>query len=133
MNNRQSAIESQLRLGRPVLSYTVGKSMWPLIVEGKNHVAVVPVSLRRPRIGDVVLVSSKGFFILHRLIFRKGGSAYTQGDNCDNGEWVSHDDIVGVLITVYTRDSMKKISLDSMKMRLKGYLRVLNVLIRKIL
>ena len=96
-----------------VVSFTKGVSMWPLIKQGRNYVAIKPLE-GEPKNNDILLFEQirKGetTCILHRLI-RKNGDVYvTRGDNCINCEYIRREDIIGKVTDIYKRGSEKHIS-----------------------
>ena len=60
-----------------------GASMHPAIVGGSR---VLLSFSAVPRLGDVVLFERDGRAILHRIVWRRGGTIVTRGDGCSSPE-----------------------------------------------
>ena len=124
MNSEYSNLQKELQAGKPVIVFTTGTSMEPLLYDkGKKHathVIVEPVS-EELTIGDMPLVLLRdGRYMIHRIvqIVRAQDEFYyiTRGDNCVGSEKISKDAVVGVVTTVYRKGK-------EIKMTDKGYLR----------
>ncbi len=98
MDSIEGVLQQQ---GYLVLS-TVGKSMWPLIREGRDSVKLEAI-YRKIVKNDVVLYRSKsGMMILHRVTAIRG-KTYTC---CGDSQWVgekdiSESDLIAVLTGIY--------------------------------
>ena len=75
-------IASLLARGVEVTVAVKGRSMRPLLVEGRDHVTLRRCIIDDVRRGDVVLAreSGCGRVLLHRVIRRDGGTLVLQGD-----------------------------------------------------
>lgn len=98
-----TTLEHELRAGRPMITRTTGRSMEPLLYEGKTHVVIEP--LRAPLVpGDLpVYRRPDGVYIIHRLISVRDGVFRTRGDNCLTGEEVPQAWMVGIVTQIYRR------------------------------
>ena len=72
MNKEVTKIRDELQAGRPVISFTSGVSMEPLLHDKRKknatHVLIVPVT-DTCKVGDMPLVFMKdGRYVLHRII-----------------------------------------------------------------
>ena len=81
------------------LTYSnVGRSMMPLLKEGRDLFTVERMEGRR-KVGDVVLYRRPpDKYVLHRVVEVKDGSYVILGDNCANREYgITDEDILGVM------------------------------------
>ena len=88
------------RDGRLVFS-TVGKSMLPLIREGKDLVVICPAPSALKR-NDVILYKrNDGQYVLHRIVAIRSDGLVTRGDNCCSKEChIQIGQVVGILQAV---------------------------------
>lgn len=101
MNNMPSALEQQVRSGRPVVSFTVGDSMEPLLYNRSTRVVICQVD-RQLRPGELPLYRRpNGRFIMHRIIRADADHYYTRGDNRCGLEMVPRDWVLGVVTEIY--------------------------------
>lgn len=94
-------IASLLARGVEVTVAVKGRSMRPLLVEGRDHVTLRRCIIDDVRLGDVVLAreSGCGRVLLHRVIRRDGDTLVLQGDgNRVQTETVSASEVVGVAV-----------------------------------
>ena len=114
MNSSSISLEDILKQ-RGVLVYTnKGKSMFPLIKEGKD-VLVITSQTQTIALFDIILTKRpSGRYILHRIVRKnKDGTFDIAGDNsykCDRG--IKHTEIIGKLTTIIRDD--KKNELNSL-------------------
>lgn len=111
MSVQYSTIAAQLAQGHTVVSYTKGRSMEPLLYEGRSYVVLAP--LRSPlAVGDLPLFRrADGNYVLHRLVAMDDHWYYTRGDNCLGVERVPRDQMLGVVIEIVRKG--RTISLQS--------------------
>jgi len=98
-----SSIEEEIRKNGRFVYSNRGRSMLPLIREGKDVVVLVsPVfPLRKYDVPLFKPAHFDGRYILHRIVKVKDGSYVIRGDNCISCEYgVKDEDIVGVLSAV---------------------------------
>lgn len=93
--------EQVLAQGRPLVYYTVGDSMQPLLYQRDTHVVV-----RRPdgrlKPGDIALYHRPaGSYVLHRVIRVQDGCYLIRGDNCLSMEHVPDEWVIGVVTAVF--------------------------------
>lgn len=101
MSEPFSALEQQVRSGRPVVSFTVGDSMEPLLHDRTTRV-VIRRADRPLRPGELPLYRRPdGRFIMHRIIRADAGHYYTRGDNRCGLEAVPKDWVLGVVTEIY--------------------------------
>lgn len=82
MPEEKASIEKLLREGQSVQFYPIGWSMYPLIVNGRDQVIVVPKGERKLRRGDVMLYRRENsILVLHRIVRVKPEGLYMVGDN----------------------------------------------------
>ena len=118
MNKDVTKIRDELQAGRPVISFTTGVSMEPLLHDKRKknatHVLIVPVT-DICKVGDMPLVFMKdGRYVLHRIIRvdKKDGKVFyqTRGDNCIGSEYVSQDAVYGVVKEIYYKKRTVKVT-----------------------
>ena len=78
-------------------SGTLGRSMRPLLREGKD-VVIVRKNDAPPKKYDVVLYGRAGKCVLHRVIRKKGDMNLIRGDNTYTLEFVKDSEILGILM-----------------------------------
>lgn len=101
MTERPSPLEQQVRSGRPVVSFTVGDSMEPLLHDRSTRVVIQRVE-RTLRPGELPLYRRpNGRFIMHRIIRADDEHYYTRGDNRCGLETVPKDWVLGVVTEIY--------------------------------
>jgi signal peptidase I len=71
-----------------------GESMQPTIPSD----ALLVISQRTPRVGDVIHVKNERVNYVHRLVELGDGEILTKGDNCELAESAKLDDVRGVVI-----------------------------------
>lgn len=90
-----------LSAGETVEFFTVGKSMFPALLPGKDLVRIR--ASERYRSGDIVLFSGckpEGIF-LHRIVGMKSGTVTLMGDaNLSQKEMCREEDIAGKVVSV---------------------------------
>lgn len=100
-------IAKLLAMGNDVTVAVRGRSMTPLLVEGRDHVTLRrcgPGDIRR---GDVVLARAgdDGRVVLHRVVRREGDNVVLQGDgNRVQTETVAATAVVGVAVSFRRKD-----------------------------
>ena len=81
-----------------------GRSMLPLLREGRDLFIIEAKHEGRCNVGDVVLFRRESDYVLHRVIAVHNGSYDILGDNCINPErGIKDTDILGVM-TGFVRD-----------------------------
>ena len=81
----------------------VGRSMLPLLRQGKDLFTLEKKNTARCRVGDVVLYRRGDQYVLHRVVEVRENDYVILGDNCLCREiGISDEDIIGVL-TGYVR------------------------------
>lgn len=104
MNEQTSALEAQVRSGKPVISFTVGDSMEPLLQNRASRVVICRAD--RPLCpGELPLYRRpNGQFIMHRIIRTDAANYYTRGDNRCGLETVPRGWVLGVVTEIYRGD-----------------------------
>lgn len=75
-----------------------GRSMLPLLREGRDMFIIEEKGAGRCRVGDVVLFRRGSDYVLHRVVEVKSEGYVILGDNCVNPErGVTDGDILGVM------------------------------------
>ncbi len=97
MSEVTTSVGKLLRKGEAVGVAPKGRSMLPLMREGKTQVIVEPVS-RELTVGEMPLYEREdGFYILHRVVGVDEDYYYIRGDNCVTLETVPKKDVLGVV------------------------------------
>lgn len=118
MNKELTRIKDELEAGKPVISFTSGVSMEPLLHDKRKknatHVLIMPVT-EVCKVGDMPLVfMNDGRYILHRIIRvdEKAGKIFyqTRGDNCIGSEYVSQESVLGVVSEIYYKNKTVKVT-----------------------
>lgn len=108
--NKTTIIE-ELRAGRPIVTYTKGVSMRPLLYEGKTQIYAVPEK-RELKVGELpIFFLKQGTYIVHRVVKTEKDYYITRGDNCFGTETVPKNNILGIVTEIYKGN--KKISVDN--------------------
>ncbi|MCR5452889.1 MAG: S26 family signal peptidase [Lachnospiraceae bacterium] len=84
MENKKVDITKLLKDGESVWIKPQGSSMYPLIVEGRDSVLIVPLSPERKdvRVNDILLFRREGsILVLHRVVKKNKQGVYFVGDN----------------------------------------------------
>ena len=112
------------------VSSVVGGSMYPMLREGRDTVAVIPVSGRLKKY-DVALYRVGEKYVLHRVVRVLPDSYICCGDNCVVLEMdITDGDVVGVLSKVWQGE--RELDLDSLGYRFYSRRKVLGFWPRKI-
>lgn len=111
MNSEISNIRKELCNHKPVLIFTKGCSMEPLLYDKNKkyatHVMVEPTDTIM-RKGELPLVElPDGRYMIHRIVkVNSDGEDIiyrTRGDNCLHGEIVSHAHVIGKVTEIYRK------------------------------
>ncbi len=103
MNNGDSPLLRQVLSGKPVVCFTNGDSMEPLLRHRASRV-VVRRTDRPLKPGDLPLYRRPdGTFILHRIISADDRYYYTRGDNRCGLEQVPREWVLGVVTEIYRK------------------------------
>ncbi len=101
MTNNFSKIEDVLADDGIMLQKTVGISMRPMLISGRDQV-VLSVPSRPLRVDDVVLYRRGKNYVLHRIIGIRSGELVIRGDNCIEIErGLVESDIIAILVGFY--------------------------------
>ncbi len=132
MNKETTRIKQELSAGRPVISFTSGASMEPLLHDRKKknatHVLIVPIQ-ETCRVGDILLVYAEdGKYILHRLIqvdSKEGRVFYrTRGDHCIGNEYVPQEAVLGVVREIYYKNKTVKVTDKNYQRYVKVWMKI---------
>ncbi len=102
MSNPDSALEAQVRAGKPVWTVTRGDSMRPLLDTNRTQVLIVRAEGPLGKNQLPLYRRPSGQFVLHRIIRADAGAYYTRGDNRTGLERVPREWVLGV-VTEITR------------------------------
>lgn len=112
------------------VSSVVGHSMEPMLKEGRDTVAIVPVTERLKKY-DVALYRVGEEYVLHRVVKVLPDSYVCCGDNCVALErGIEDKDLVGKLHKIWQGE--RELDLDSFGYRLYSRRKVIGFLPRKI-
>ena len=101
MTNNFSKIEDVLADDGIMLQKTVGISMRPMLISGRDQV-VLSVPSRPLRVDDVVLYRRGKNYVLHRIIGIRSSELVIRGDNCIEIErGLVESDIIAILVGFY--------------------------------
>lgn len=118
MNNECTNLRKELTVGKPVLVFTTGTSMQPLLFDKAKkcatHVLVEPIKSPLTK-GDLPIIQlHDGRYMIHRIIGVEevDGSNYyiTRGDNCVSSERIEMDDVFGVVTEIYRKGKTIKVT-----------------------
>lgn len=103
MNRVISPLEKEILSGKPVVSFTSGDSMEPLLFHKNTRVVIQKVEgeLRK---GDLPLYRrDTGQFVMHRIIRVDDAYYYTRGDNRYGLERIPKVWVIGVVTEIYRK------------------------------
>ena len=132
MNKELTRIKDELAAGKPVISFTSGVSMEPLLHDKRKknatHVLILPVQ-GICKIGDMPLVfMNDGRYILHRIVRvdEKAGKIFyqTRGDNCIGSEYVSQEAVLGVVSEIYYKNKTVKVTDENYNRYVKVWMKL---------
>lgn len=94
-------IKDLLARDHQVVYKSNGKSMLPLLRSDKDIILIKSLENDCCTKYDVILfVRGNGKYILHRIVKVALNRYWVIGDNCIDGEWVSRNQVIGVLIAI---------------------------------
>lgn len=95
----EGKIERTIKECGRAVSVPVGKSMWPMLKNRKDHIVIVAVTRPLRRYDVPMYQRSKDRYVLHRIIkVKKDGGYVICGDNLWRKEYdITDEQIVGVL------------------------------------
>lgn len=94
-------IEEILRDEKVYVSETAGDSMYPMLVQGRDRVVIMPPSFPLKKY-DIPVYRRDGHYTMHRIVKVKKGGYIICGDNRTNLECdITDKDIVGVMSGFY--------------------------------
>ncbi len=97
MSEVTTSVAELLRKGEAVGVVPKGRSMLPLMREGKTQVVVEPVS-RELAVGEMpIYVTGGGVCVIHRVVGIGENDYYIRGDNCTTLETVPKRNVLGVV------------------------------------
>lgn len=117
-----TTFEEQLAVRGQICFTNVGRSMMPLLREGRDIMVIDKKGAEPCKNHDAVLfkrygVHGRGAYVMHRILrVNKDGTYWIVGDACIKGETVNEDQILGIL-TAVIRDG-KRINVTDKKYRL---------------
>lgn len=118
MNKECTNLREELLSGKPVILFTTGTSMQPLLYDKQKkhatHVLVEPVSGTLAK-GDLPIIQlDDGRYMIHRIIQvgENNGDDYyvTRGDNCVGSERIKKEAVFGVVTEIYRKGKTIKVT-----------------------
>ncbi len=103
MNKNESALKKEVLSGRPVLLFTKGRSMFPLLETGVTRVLVVHTKEALQKNDLPLYKRSDGQCVIHRIIKIKEDGYYTRGDNCRGLERVPRENVLGTVTEIHRK------------------------------
>lgn len=121
--NRKTTIEAALDKGEPLVIFTVGDSMEPLLRNRETLVAIQKVN-GSLAIGQLPLYKRpySGEYVLHRIVWVKRDAYYTRGDNRFGMEKVPKEWVLGIVKEI-SRDG-KTIQVTDFRYKLYVFFRL---------
>ncbi|MDR2823993.1 MAG: S24/S26 family peptidase [Prevotellaceae bacterium] len=102
-----SEIERILATGENVSITVKGRSMTPLLRNGRDAVVLSPANVRALKVGQIVLFRHRERHLLHRIVKIDGENLVIQGDGTRNTEDAMRSDVVGVVVTIIRKNGGK--------------------------
>ena len=99
------SLKEDLVLGKEVKFFPNGKSMFPTIVEKRDHVYLSKTSFK---VLDIIFYKVEDKYLLHRVIKIDGDKIICQGDNNLVKEVITKDDVIGVVVKFYRKNKEVK-------------------------
>ena len=113
MEENKINIEELLKSSGKYIGTTVGVSMRPMIISGRD-VVVIEKKTQRLKPMDVALYIRNGKdYVLHRVLKVTSDGYIIRGDNCYSDEIVKEDEVIGVLTQYFKKE--KPIMMDDKK------------------
>lgn len=105
MSREKSSLEREILSGNPVVTFTCGDSMEPLLYHQNTRVVIQKANGKLKK-GDLpVYRRPSGQFVMHRIIRVEDSCYYTRGDNRFGAERVPEEWILGVVTEIYRKNS----------------------------
>lgn len=105
MSREQSSLEREILSGKPVVTFTSGDSMEPLLYHQNTRVVIQKADGKLKK-GDLpVYRRPSGQFVMHRIIRVEDDCYYTRGDNRFGSERVPEEWVLGVVTEIYRKKS----------------------------
>ena len=121
-DNETLSYETVLKQEGKLVALNKGRSMMPLIREGRDIMVIERKGAERCKKYDAVLYKSGGRYILHRVIKVRENDYVIVGDNCRIKEYgITDDDILGVLRAV-VRGGKRELKMDAPLSRFYAHL-----------
>lgn len=105
MSREKSSLEREILSGNPVVTFTYGDSMEPLLYHQNTRVVIRKADGKLKK-GDLpVYRRPSGQFVMHRIIRVEDSCYYTRGDNRFGSERVPEEWVLGVVTEIYRKNS----------------------------
>lgn len=103
MSRERSVLEREILSGRPLVTFTSGDSMEPLLFDQDTRVVIQKAEGTLKK-GDLpVYRRPSGQFVMHRIIRADEVNYYTRGDNRYGTERVPKEWVLGVVTEIYRK------------------------------
>lgn len=110
MSNEKTTIVEELKAGKPIVTFTSGSSMEPLLYERKTHVVIEPL-VKELEVGELpIFLRKDGKYVIHRIIRVDNSCYYTRGDNCIGIERVPKEQVLGKVAEIYRNGKRIKVT-----------------------
>lgn len=119
--NKKTSIKTELEESNVLIYTNKGVSMMPLLRQNRDLMIIekkIPGQLKK--YDAVLFMRANGQYVLHRILKVREKDYWIVGDNCVSGEYVTEDQILGVLTGVI-RDG-KQINVTDLGYRLYVHL-----------
>lgn len=102
-----------------------GRSMGPAFAS-VSEIVVRPAAPPKLSIGQIVVVQREAHWVVHRLMWRRGGCYITKGDGLGQLDrpWVAGAAIKGVVVALGLKDG-RTVDLLSIRARMRGLISVM--------
>ncbi len=118
----QLSYEEVLELEGKLVAINKGRSMMPLLREGRDLMVIEKKGTQRCKKYDAVLYKSGERYVLHRIIKVRENDYVIVGDNCRRLEYgITDEDIIGKL-TAVVRGGKRELKMNSKLCRFYAHL-----------
>lgn len=104
MSREQSTLEREILSGRPLVTFTSGDSMEPLLFDRDTRVVIKKAEGTLKKGELPVYRRPSGQFVMHRIVRVDEANYYTRGDNRYGIEKVPKEWVLGVVTEIYRKD-----------------------------
>ena len=113
MQNKKVNIKELLNSDGKFIGTTVGVSMRPMIISGRDVVVIEKKTKRLKPLDVALYMRNDKDYVLHRVLKVTDDGYIIRGDNCYSDEIVKEDEVIGVLTQYFKKE--KPIMMDDKK------------------